>query len=106
MKVLELNQNILTSMCILPMPHDENKWIKLRNSLISFVVFLTGLTMAISSAYSIYKFINVDLKSCLFVILQTTATFSQTYMLLFGIISRRKFAKLFLNIQQFSDNSK
>lgn len=106
MKVLELNQNILTSMCILPMADDESKWMKFRNVLISFLVFIMGLSFMISSAYYIYKFINIDLESSLFALHQATASFSQIYMLLFGIISRQKFAELFFNFQQFYDNSK
>lgn len=106
MKVLKLNQEILTALWILPVPDYETKWIKLRNTAISFTFFLLEFTMVISSVCFIYEYINVDVELSLYALLQLSAQSSQVYMLLFGIARRHKLAEVYSNIQQIYDESK
>lgn len=106
MKPLPTNQKMLACMCILPADENSSKRERILNVASTLALIVVELCIFISSGAFIMKNVSTDLEVSLYGVFQVVASFGLTYMMISGIIFRRKIAAMIQTLSNLYDESK
>lgn len=106
MKPLSTNRGMLSWLCILPANENASKCENILH--IAFTVALIALEMSIfiSSGAFILENASTDLQVSLHAVFQIIAAIGLTYMMISGLIFRRKVAAMIQTLSNFYNKSK
>lgn len=103
MKVLEANRQIFLKMWFHETPNSDGKWIQLRNFLSGWTCFLAMTSIVTFSASYLVANPHTDLENYIYVTFQMSVCGSQVYLMLFAFLTRPKFVKMFIKMQEVYD---